>query len=157
MPCARDSKLNKLGSIELLGEAASWRQSQTLRDYIRSGEQRALEQHGQIEEERELALWIAWARPQGPARPNSPTPFRLSSGQPFGKGDTANPPDQRLPGGRLGEEPLLSDDPFYPGQISLLNSLPTGYPRCGPKLGRHEEFCHADIHQLPGDRSSLGV
>jgi hypothetical protein len=58
----------------LLTDAAAWRQSQVLREYIAAVERAAMSRDGRVEEGGETARWLAWAREQA----DRLDPFALS-------------------------------------------------------------------------------
>lgn len=62
---------------KLIADAAAWRQSRIIREYILEVEQAALADDGRIEEGGELARWLEWARQQAdrldPFKPSPPS------------------------------------------------------------------------------------
>jgi hypothetical protein len=61
----------------LMADAASWQKSQALRAYIQAVEERAIREHGSVEDGCELDRWLKWARQQAdrldPLAPSPPS------------------------------------------------------------------------------------
>lgn len=72
---ARQAELSRVN--RLMNEAASWQKSQTIRAYIQAVKERAIREHGHIEEGSELDCWLTWARQQAdrldPLTPSPPS------------------------------------------------------------------------------------
>lgn len=71
----QESELSRLERFTT--NAAAWREAENLRAYIEAAEERAIREHGRIEEGSELNHWLKWARQQAdrldPLTPSPPS------------------------------------------------------------------------------------
>jgi hypothetical protein len=73
----QEAELLRLEGFVTNRNAAAWRKDRDLRAYIQAVEERAIREHGRIEEGSELDCWLKWARQQAdrldPLTPSPPS------------------------------------------------------------------------------------